>query len=161
MGTVGADEAMRALDAAMRTGEPNIVVLPVLPHARAVPMLADVAPAEEPEDGTGVTPVDRDGADLSDVAGWVSRQVIEAVATELGLPEADIDPRVPLVETGVDSIMTVALRRALESRTGLALPPTLLWEHPTASAITDRIVDLLTPQDDSPTEGAREEAEVS
>jgi 6-methylsalicylic acid synthase len=161
MGTVGPDQAMRALDAAMRTGEPNIVVLPVFSHAKAVPMLADVAPAEGPEDGTSATPVGRDEPDFSDVVGWVTRQVIAAVATELGLPEADIDPRVPLVETGVDSIMTVALRRALERRTGLALPPTLLWEHPTASAITDRIVELLPPQGESSTEGVREEAEVS
>ncbi|PRC62159.1 hypothetical protein C6A85_04565, partial [Mycobacterium sp. ITM-2017-0098] len=48
------------------------------------------------------------------------------------------DPRVPLVETGVDSIMTVALRRALEKRTGLVLPPTLLWEHPTAVGKVDK-----------------------
>ncbi len=54
---------------------------------------------------------------------------------ELGLSASDVELRVPLVETGVDSIMTVALRRALEKRTGLALPPTLLWEYPTAAAV--------------------------
>ncbi len=39
--------------------------------------------------------------------------------------------------------MTVALRRQLERQTGLTLPPTLLWEHPTAAAVTDRIVEML------------------
>ena len=68
-----------------------------------------------------------------------------AVAAELGLPEAEVDPRLPLVEIGVDSIMTVALRRQLEKRTGLSLPPTLLWEHPTAAAVTARIVEMLAP----------------
>ena len=61
----------------------------------------------------------------------------------------------PLVEIGVDSIMTVAVRRQLEKQTGLALPPTLLWEHPTAAAVTARIVELLDAQ------GAREPAEIS
>lgn len=140
MGTIGADDAMRALDAAMRGDEPNVVVLPVLPHAVAVPMLADIAPrGEREEDGDAVV-----GPGDADLAEWAARQVVEAVAAELGLSVADVDPRVPLVETGVDSIMTVALRRALEKRTGLALPPTLLWEHPTAAAVTEHIVEGCT-----------------
>ncbi|HEX2214214.1 MAG TPA: KR domain-containing protein, partial [Mycobacterium sp.] len=47
MGTVGADDAMRALDAAMRREDPNTVVLPLLPEAAAVPMLVDVAPVRD------------------------------------------------------------------------------------------------------------------
>ncbi|PRC50597.1 hypothetical protein C6A85_68565, partial [Mycobacterium sp. ITM-2017-0098] len=93
----------------------------------AVPMLADIAPTGDQDSGDTVV-----GPGDEDLAEWVARQVVEAVAAELGLSDAEVDPRVPLVETGVDSIMTVALRRALEKRTGLVLPPTLLWEHPTA-----------------------------
>lgn len=140
MGTVGADDAMRALDAAMRRDDPNTVVLPVLPEAAAVPMLAAIAPARDEalEEGVTVGPGDED------VEQWVSDQVIDVVAAELGVHHADVDPRVPLIETGVDSIMTVALRRALEKRTGLTLPPTLLWEHPSAAAVTARIVEMLS-----------------
>lgn len=141
MGTVGADDAFRALDSAMRGQDPNVVVLPVLPEASAVPMLADVAPTDQSDGGDVAA-----GPGDADLGEWVAQQVIEAVAAELGLSETDVDPRVPLVETGVDSIMTVALRRTLEKRTGLALPPTLLWEHPTAAAVSDRIVELLAPQ---------------
>jgi 6-methylsalicylic acid synthase len=39
--------------------------------------------------------------------------------------------------------MTVAVRRALEKQTGLTLPPTLLWEHPTAAAVSGHLVELL------------------
>ena len=155
MGAIDSDEAFRALDTAMRGDEPNVVVLPVLPAAASVPILAGVAPVGQSEDASA-GPVDRGDADVDE---WVAQQVVEAVATELGLPEDDVDPRVPLVETGVDSIMTVSLRRALEKRTGLALPPTLLWEHPTAAAVTARIIELLAPQDDSPV--GRREVEVS
>jgi 6-methylsalicylic acid synthase len=140
MGAIGPDDAMRALDSAVAGDEPNVVVLPVLTEAIAVPMLADIAPRDEGDrSGPAVGPGE------ADVDEWAGRQVLEAVAAELGLPVSDVDPRVPLVETGVDSIMTVALRRSLEKRTGLALPPTLLWEHPTAAAVTGRIVELLAP----------------
>ena len=144
MGTVAADDAMRALDLAMRDDDPNVVVLPVLPAAAAVPMLADVAPAvddESDEDGTSSTPL---GTGELDPA-WLAQQVLAAVAGQLGLSESDVNLDLPLVELGVDSIMTVRLRRQLEKQTGLSLPPTLLWEHPTAAAVTARIVELLIP----------------
>lgn len=141
MGTVGLDDAMRALDAALRDGDPNVVVLPVLPAAAAVPILADVAPADhQPPPAAGPR---ADRGDM-DVAQWAAHQVRTVVAAETGCRADDVDMGIPLVEFGVDSIMTVALRRELEKQTGLALPPTLLWEHPTAAAVTDRIVELLT-----------------
>lgn len=139
MGTVAADDALRALDTVMRGDDPNPVVLPVLARATAVPVLADVAPrgTGDPDLAAATGPGDED------VALWAAQQVVEAVAAELGLPAVEVDPAAPLIESGVDSIMTVALRRSLEKRTGLALPPTLLWEHPTAAEVTARIVELL------------------
>ena len=73
--------------------------------------------------------------------------VVAAVAAQLGLPDADVDTGLPLVEIGVDSIMTVGLLRQLEKQTGLSLPPTLLWEYPTAAAVSGRITELLVSPD--------------
>ncbi|MGV0581433.1 type I polyketide synthase [Mycolicibacterium elephantis] len=150
MGTIGPDEAVRALDLAMRADQANIVVLPVLPAAASVPMFADVAPAEvaepaadEPSAATFV------GADGAPDPQRIAEHVIAAVASQLGLPEGDVDAGVPLVEIGVDSIMTVGLLRRLEKQTGLSLPPTLLWEHPTAAAVSARIAELLRATDTS------------
>ncbi|WP_372442951.1 type I polyketide synthase [Mycolicibacterium baixiangningiae] len=145
MGTVGVDDAMRALDSALRDDDANVVVLPVLPAAAAVPILADVAPT----DSGGEAPTEVEDRGDVDVAVWAARQVLTAVAAELGCATDDVDTRLPLVEIGVDSIMTVSLRRQLEKQTGLALPPTLLWEYPTAAAVTERIAELLTVEDDS------------
>lgn len=39
--------------------------------------------------------------------------------------------------------MTVAVRRRLEKQIGRTLSPTLLWEHPTAAAVTKKILELL------------------
>ncbi|CQD07302.1 beta-ketoacyl synthase [Mycobacterium lentiflavum] len=141
MDTIGADDALRALDVAMRSQEANPVVLPVLPDAASVPILADIAAAVAAD--SVLQHQDFVGPGDMDTEEWVSRQVLTAVAAELGLSADSVDARMPLVEIGVDSIMTVALRRQLEKQTGLALPPTLLWEHPTAAAVTARIVELL------------------
>jgi 6-methylsalicylic acid synthase len=145
MGTIAADEAVRALDLAMRDGHPNVVVLPVLPAAAAVPMLADVAPAESDDSGPAESPLGSlagDGAEPDPER--VAQHVAAAVAAQIGLPQDDVDTGLPLVEIGVDSIMTVGLLRTLEKQTGLSLPPTLLWEYPTAAAVSERIVELLS-----------------
>ncbi|VEG40122.1 polyketide synthase family protein [Mycolicibacterium flavescens] len=140
MDTIGADEAMRALDLAMRHDDPNVVVLPLLPAAASVPMLADVAPTELDapggDDAPEVSLVDADPERVAQV-------VTAAVAAQLGVAEADVDTGLPLVEVGVDSIMTVGLLKQLEKQTGLSLPPTLLWEYPTAAAVSERLVELL------------------
>jgi 6-methylsalicylic acid synthase len=159
MGTITADEAMRALDLAMRGDQPNVVVLPVLPAAAAVPMLADLAPAQTDESGLPDTLL---GTLIGEVGepdpAWVAQRVVAAVAAQIGLPEEDVDTGLPLVEIGVDSIMTVGLLRHLEKQTGLSLPPTLLWEHPTAAAVSERIVELLSL---SSVSAEQEEVEVS
>ncbi len=134
MGTVAADDAMRALDLAMRVDDPNVVVLPVLPAAANVAILADVAPEEDLDEEPQAGDLDPES---------IARQVVVAVAGQLGLRESDVHPDLPLVELGIDSIMTVRLRRQLEKQTGLSLPPTLLWEHPTAAAVTARLAEML------------------
>ncbi len=153
-GGAGPDDAMRALDLAMRADQPHVVVLPVDADAAAVPMLADIAPVDGEDTGAAVVHPGRDGVPSP---ARVAELVTGAVAAELGLSEDAVDPRLPLAEIGVDSIMTVALRKQLERATGLALPPTLLWEHPTAAAVTARIVELLSGQQDPADQEIREE----
>ncbi|WP_205873775.1 type I polyketide synthase [Mycobacterium camsae] len=158
MGTVSADDAMSALDLALRDGDPNVVVLPLTPAAAATPMLADVAPSGSDDHLSPASAQPSVPTDPAEMADWLGRQVRAAIARELGLDEEGVKPHLPLVEMGVDSIMTVAVRRQLEKQTGLALSPTLLWEHPTAAAVTTRIVELLTGSDeDRPNIAARAE----
>ncbi|BBY30729.1 type I polyketide synthase [Mycolicibacterium sediminis] len=147
MGTVGVDDAMRALDLAMRDDDPNVVVLPLLSAAARVPMLAEVAPAARRDGSDGESDADPRVESGPADPEWVSGQVLAAVAAQVGLPESDVDLDLPLVELGVDSIMTVRLRRQLEKQTGLSLSPTLLWEHPTAAAVIEMLSELLSAEE--------------
>jgi 6-methylsalicylic acid synthase len=56
---------------------------------------------------------------------------------------------------GVDSVMTVALRRRLERLYRLTLPATLLWNQPTVAAIAQYLADrLVSARDAAPVDAA-------
>ncbi|MGZ3145661.1 acyl carrier protein [Lentzea chajnantorensis] len=59
------------------------------------------------------------------------------------LPAASLDVRRSLVEQGLDSVMTIVVRKRLEKRFGHKLPSTLLWHQPSVTAIADHLAEHL------------------
>ncbi|MFI0990838.1 type I polyketide synthase, partial [Streptomyces exfoliatus] len=60
------------------------------------------------------------------------------LASVVGRDSADgIDPDQPFKSFGVDSLLAVQLRNRLNSATGLRLPATLVFDHPTPAAVVD------------------------
>jgi acyl transferase domain-containing protein/acyl-coenzyme A synthetase/AMP-(fatty) acid ligase/NADPH:quinone reductase-like Zn-dependent oxidoreductase/acyl carrier protein len=61
-------------------------------------------------------------------------------AAVLGHPAPeDIDPNTPFQDLGFDSLSAVELRNRLKTATGLTLPPTLIFDHPSPTAAADYI----------------------
>ena len=65
------------------------------------------------------------------------------VAERLRRRPDQIPEHAPLVRLGVDSLMAVELVRKLEAHLGVKLYATLLFEAPTLSAVTDRVLGIL------------------
>ncbi|MDA0636081.1 beta-ketoacyl synthase N-terminal-like domain-containing protein [Nonomuraea sp. MCN248] len=108
------------------------------------PVIDAPAPAEEElrgpaESYAGLTP--------EDLRERVLAEIRAEIAAVMRLDPEDLAPRRPLVEQGLDSVMTVMVRRRLEKRFGRRLPATLLWQRPTIAAIADHLGRLLATPD--------------
>jgi acyl transferase domain-containing protein/NADPH:quinone reductase-like Zn-dependent oxidoreductase/NAD(P)-dependent dehydrogenase (short-subunit alcohol dehydrogenase family)/acyl carrier protein len=88
-------------------------------------------------------------------AGPPRRSLLEnAVKAEVAAVLRMMATRVPtdraLKTLGLDSLMALELRNRLEKRTGLALSPTLAWNHPTVRALALHLAERLNVALDAP-----------
>ncbi|MPZ81287.1 MAG: acyltransferase domain-containing protein [Actinophytocola sp.] len=74
----------------------------------------------------------------------VLEEVGAQIEAEMKLPAGQLNPRRPLLDQGLDSVLTVAVRRRLGKRFGYELPATLIWQQPTVAAIADHLTKLIT-----------------
>lgn len=137
------DEAVAAWAQAARCPPGLVTVLRGTALARVAGLstfLSEItSPGEEPPDDAVPTA----GVSPEQLREHVLHEVRVQIAAELRMDESSLGHRRPLVEQGLDSVMSVMVRRRLEKRFGHALPVTLLWQQPTVSAIADHLVELL------------------
>jgi mycoketide-CoA synthase len=141
---------------------------PVFTLARSRPLiedLADVRTALHAPEG----PNEQDkvgelrervlGAAPEDRRELLLKLVCTEVARVLGHPTLDtVDPKRSFKELGFDSLTAVELRNQLDGATGLSLPATLAFDHPTPTVLADHLLGELA--DSGQTEGASLEAEL-
>ncbi|MEV0643077.1 SDR family NAD(P)-dependent oxidoreductase [Streptomyces sp. NPDC050619] len=146
-------EALTLLDAALRADEP--VAVPVALRTAALAergstlpsVLRDLVPATRRRaagrGGTGST--DELAARLAGASSAEQDQLLldlvqTQVAAVLGHSSgASVDPRRAFKDLGFDSLTAVDLRNQLGTATGLRLPATLVFDHPSPAALAARL----------------------
>ncbi|MFJ8595525.1 thioester reductase domain-containing protein, partial [Streptomyces sp. NPDC093598] len=156
--TVPQELGTALFDLALDTGRPYLVAtpldLPVLRSQPQVPVLlrslvrVPVRATAHGAADAGPALADRlAGLDESAQHTLVLDAVSAEIARVLGRTGA-VDPERPLQSSGFDSLTSVELRNRLVTRTGLRLPATLVFDHPTPRALAAHLrTELLAPQD--------------
>ena len=130
-------EAFEAWRCASRMGQGYLAVLRpcAIPGGIEPPPVLTELAAVHDRSGAADEPLTRPEPTPEDVG----RQVAEV----LRLPLDELETRRPLTELGIDSVMTVSLRIALQRRYGIEVPPTILWNRPTIGAISGYLFERL------------------
>jgi acyl carrier protein len=77
----------------------------------------------------------------------IERWVAERVAFYLDCDVRDVDPTVPLCETGIDSASAIGLCGDVEDHWQIDADPTLVFDYPTISDIAAFIAGQLAPME--------------
>ncbi|MFE9427031.1 SDR family NAD(P)-dependent oxidoreductase [Kitasatospora sp. NPDC006697] len=162
------EEGLALFDAALATaGTPVLTAAALdLRQADPVPALLRGLAGAQRRARAAAGPVRDTAADLRDQLERAPRHehhhlLLEAVRAQVAavLGHADGD-RVPadrrFQDLGFDSLTAIDLRDRLAAATGVKLPPTLIFDHPTSGALADRLRDALVPdtEPDGPEEAA-------
>ncbi|WP_202918624.1 type I polyketide synthase [Saccharothrix deserti] len=139
--------------------EPRVVPLPTYAFQRGTYWLVSTG-ATGPATSLVSAPAQVDTGLLARLAELPpderDREVLELVRTHvavvLGHASAEaVDPDRPFLELGFDSPGAVELRGRLTTATGLDLPATLVFDHPTTRDVAARLTAELAPREDDPT----------
>ncbi|CAM5391644.1 SDR family NAD(P)-dependent oxidoreductase OS=Streptomyces chartreusis OX=1969 GN=CP983_04235 PE=4 SV=1 [Streptomyces chartreusis] len=162
---LAAREALALMDAALVVNEPNAVPVALRTSALSgglVPsVLRDLVPSAGRRWGAAASGGAADGGGLVERLrglGSVERDrvlldaVLAEVAGVLGHASAgSVDASRAFKELGFDSLTAVDLRNRLNGVTGLQLPATLIFDHPTILSLRDHLGAELAPADDGDT----------
>jgi acyl transferase domain-containing protein len=132
---------------AVDEGDPELLAGLGLAHsgwAELLPALAawrrqpSAPPADEPA-ATPLTGLERlSPSERSRVVQDLVRSEVAAVLGHRG--PTDVDPARNFLELGIDSVMALQLRNRLRLATGLPLPMTLLFDHPSCAELTAAVL---------------------
>ena len=165
------DQGLDVLGRLLADGRPQLVVAPVdwsvFAAARAARPLALVADLVAEPVGVAVA----EGAAV-DIVPTLAELVAEAdddervelveatvrrtVGGVLRLPVSRIDDTQTFGTLGLDSLMAIELRNALEVEVGATLSATLAWNYPTVAELRDHLLERLTPEGEASDDGAAE-----
>jgi len=147
---IPAEQALAGLTAMIASGLPTVAfaetnwaearrLLPILAAPMFSENLAKISPTAVDE----ALPDRLAALEPEEALALLKTIVAEEAATILRLPAGGIDPLRPLSEVGMDSLMAVELRLALESRLRVDLPLVSLSEGTSVASIAARLAGAL------------------
>jgi NAD(P)-dependent dehydrogenase (short-subunit alcohol dehydrogenase family)/acyl carrier protein len=157
LGRIQARDAFRRLERLLQDDAAHALALPVdwsrfletLPAGVAASFFADLTtPVRKsaPPAGQGADAITAklralpEAQRASMLVEYLNAQALQAIGRDASMR---IDPRTPLREIGLDSLMAVELRNALGRSLGKPLPATLLFDYPTLELLGRYLLDAL------------------
>jgi short-subunit dehydrogenase/acyl carrier protein len=177
---LGAGQAMTALLLAVRRRDTSLILadmdwqrfFPSFSAARPRPLLSELPEVAELRSAPGPVAGEGNGRELpalrqavAAVPAAESRAIILSAvraqaAAVLGYSDLEtIDASRAFQDAGFDSLMAVELCSRLNAATGLKLPATLLFNHPTPEAVARYVADALRPAEEEKSSSALAELE--
>lgn len=168
------DQGLDILDSVMRSGVTQVAVVPVrwpkfldkfvgpahhpwwstmdVPSQPSAPVIVDASPTASSIVATSAVDEIRE-APIDERPTLLAAAIARVVERVVGLAaNASMDHHQPLSEMGLDSLMAVELRNLLTSifEPVPPLPATLVFDHPTVAALTDRLLATVSPASPEP-----------
>jgi acyl transferase domain-containing protein len=136
-----AERALDLFDLALTATSPCLIPAALRPSPTAPGLLGRVSRAIAA--GTSLA-AELAGLPADERYPHVLARLAEQLAAVLDLPaNRAVDPRGPFKDLGLDSLGAVTLRNALSHLTGLRLPATLVFDHPTPAELSMHLLELL------------------
>jgi acyl transferase domain-containing protein/NADP-dependent 3-hydroxy acid dehydrogenase YdfG/acyl carrier protein len=149
---LSASDGLALFDASLGASKPVVVAArldraALRAQARAgglAPVLRDLVPAARSSAQPGSFVTQLAAVPEAQRPALARQLVLAQVAAVLGHRSADaVEPDRPFKELGFDSLAAVQLRNRLNRATGLNLPSTTVFDHPTANAIAEHLLTQL------------------
>ncbi|MFI9261917.1 type I polyketide synthase [Streptomyces sioyaensis] len=154
------DDAVAALSTAVSLGENRVLAdvawphfLPLFAAVRPAPLFTALRPAPRRTTASTATAAPGPTAErlaalpAADRGKALSDLVRAEIASAVGHHNMSaVDAERPLGEFGFDSLMSVQLRNRLSAVTGVRLPATLVFDHPTAGALARHLESELATE---------------
>ncbi len=148
---IGTDHGLALFDAALSQQQPYLIPCPfnasaLARHARlqTLPAILSGLTRARPQAATAAGP-DTLAARLAvqtpdKQLHTLTTLVTTATATVLAHPDPGaLDTERPFTDLGIDSLTALELRNTLTAQTGLSLPATVIFDHPTPAALASHI----------------------